>query len=245
MKIPKLALFDFGGTLADDGELDIDSGLKAVLNAAGVKEYDEDLLRNLWIDMQEQVLSDIRTPKGYRVETPLSAIFRNIFARAGIKVDLPLTECEYIFDKFNSTRKRTPYIDELLNVMREKGIRTGVISNIVMSGESLKMAIDELLPDNKFEFILTSCDYLFQKPAPHMFEAAAKITGVEPQDCWYLGDSYRADVLGASPVGMTAFRYKKEQEEEFLTLTAEIDGKEYTYYGINSWKVLANMLREN
>jgi len=245
MKSPKLVLFDFGGTLAEDGELDIAAGIEAVLREVGVKDYDKALLTRLWKEMHMEIENRDSTPKGYHLETPLSAIFRNIFTRAGIKIDLPSDRAEYIFDKYNSSRRKTPYIEDLLEALYEKGIRTAVISNIVMTGASLRMAIDELLPENKFEFVITSADYLFMKPAPDMFEAAAKLAGVSPGDCWYLGDTLRADVRGSSPVGMTAVRYCFESEKDFEELTTVgYDGKEYKYYQVNSWKVLEQKVRQ-
>jgi putative hydrolase of the HAD superfamily len=43
-----------------------------------------------------------------------------------------------------------------------------------------------------------------RKPDPRIFEVAADELGVDVEDCWYVGDHPRNDVLGAQGAGMRA-----------------------------------------
>lgn len=233
---PKLVVFDFGGTLFTDGEFNLFNGLDGVRLAAdnpGGAATDE--LCRLYREIDAAVSKRARTDAGYALEIPLSAVLRNIFARAGLKVSKSLTECEVLFDRFNSERAPNPYIGELLESLYAKGIRTGVISNTVMSGEAMTAAIEESLPCARMDFVFTSADFLLCKPARDMFDAALKTTGVAPSDCLYCGDSVGADVDGAHSAGIIPVLYDRKSPVGFQQQTR--NGK--PYYAVNSWKELA------
>jgi putative hydrolase of the HAD superfamily len=168
------------------------------------------------------------------LEIQLSGILRNVFALAGLRYSISMTECEVIFDRYNATRRATPYMAELLEALNAAGIKTAVISNTVLSGEAMAIAIKEQLPASKMEFIFTSADFLFCKPAPDMFLAAAKKAGVEPGECWYCGDSPGADVGGAHNSGILPCLYESGSTISFEQ--REQEGKLYCV--VNSWAEL-------
>ena len=87
------------------------------------------------------------------------------------------------------------------------GIRTGVISNIGMSGVALSNRIKRLLPYNKFEFIIASSEYVFRKPHKRIFEIALKKAQLQSDDVWYCGDNILCDVEGAKAYGITPIWY--------------------------------------
>ncbi len=109
-----------------------------------------------------------------------------------------------------------------------------------MSGYQLKNAVDRQLPDNKMEFIFSSADFLMCKPAPDMFEAAAKFAGVDTSECWYCGDSYEADVVGGMGAGMYPVHYCPKTETQFEEKL--LRGKPYAV--VNSWRVLAEKIKD-
>jgi putative hydrolase of the HAD superfamily len=53
--------------------------------------------------------------------------------------------------------------------------------------------------------VITSVDVGWRKPHPKIFEAALNAVGAEPSDVVFVGDSYRADYLGAQRAGMRAY----------------------------------------
>jgi putative hydrolase of the HAD superfamily len=55
-----------------------------------------------------------------------------------------------------------------------------------------------------FQFVLASGAVGAAKPSPELYRMALERAGVEAQDAIMVGDSYRADVLGARSVGMDA-----------------------------------------
>ena len=108
----------------------------------------------------------------------------------------------------------------MLHALKRLKIRTGVISNITISGACLKKRLDRLLPGNEFEFVISSCDYLFRKPHPRIFQLACKKSELNASEIWFCGDNPVCDIKGAKSVGMhpVLFSTDKQQSDELENL---------------------------
>ncbi len=239
---PEMILFDVGGTLFDDGKCIFRDGLSALRKYADNPDVtDDDTLIRLWDEYMNMLGKSFRTEDGVSLEIPLSAMIKAVTMKAGLKFSIDIFSQEEIFDRFNSTRKVKDGIEKLLLVLKEKGIRTAVISNNAMSGESLALAIERWIPSSEFEFCLTSADILFSKPHESLFVAAAGYAGVDTKSCWYCGDSKIPDVDGGGNAGM--FPVLIDEKSEKPLLFAENDGKG-EYMIINGWESLNNYISE-
>ena len=113
---------------------------------------------------------------------------------------------------------------EFLKYLKEKGIRTGVISNISYCGAVVEERINRCLPENEFEFIMATSEYMYRKPNKRIFELALKKAALQPEDVWYVGDQYQCDIVGATNAGLFPVWYigaidmKYEPHEEVLTI---------------------------
>ena len=165
-------------------------------------------------------------------------LVRLIYGRLGIEFDIDMAEFERIFWTGLSTGEITPHADELLDHLNGRGIRTGVISNIIFSGSALGERLDRLLPNNRFEFIIASSDYAVRKPNRSLFEIAALKAGLPPNEIWYCGNSVRKDVIGAHSAGMIPVLYEgargKDEEPD-----AEAD---FSYLHIGDWREMIELL---
>jgi putative hydrolase of the HAD superfamily len=94
-----------------------------------------------------------------------------------------------------------PDVVPAVEAMRGAGLRLGVISNFVWGGPEL---IHELELARHFETLVVSSRVGFQKPNRGIFEHALRAMRVAPERAMHVGDSYKADVLGARRVGMRA-----------------------------------------
>jgi len=237
MKIPKAVLFDYGGTLFNDGEPHLPDAVKALRLAADNPEAttDDELLsltKNLWSRLKQN-------ENGSDVDIQLTSMIENITKQAGLHYSISLEECGIIFDMNHcSERRPVSNIAGLLEALKAKEIRTAVISNTVMSGIQMKASISTLMPESNFEFVYTSADLVFKKPCGDMFLAAAKNMGLKPCDCWYCGDSFNNDVIGSSKAGMFPVFYN-EQAEKGSELT-KINSIEC--FVINDWAELTKMI---
>jgi len=105
--------------------------------------------------------------------------------------------------------KLTLYEDVLptLKRLRSLGLTTGLISNI---DRDIGSYIRELGLESYLDPIVTSIAVGAGKPAPEIFLAALEQAGAAPEEAVHVGDHYRADVLGAKGVGMTALLIDRE-----------------------------------
>lgn len=237
MKKPSMILFDVGGTLFRDGKCNFFDGLSALRRYAENPDItDDEALLHIWNEYLERLGSSFHTKDGASLEIPLSAMIKFTAMTAGLKFDIDIFSQEEIFDRFNSTREVMEGIPELLALLKEKGIRTAVISNNAMSGEGLSLAIKRWIPSAEFEFCLTSADILFSKPDKSIFIAAANFAGVKPSDCWYCGDSKIPDVYGSGGVGMFPVLIDENAEEPLASRESHMV--------IKSWNELTKYISE-
>lgn len=219
---PKMILFDYGGTLLCEPDWDILRGERAILehaisNPRGCTP--EELAE--W--EKKSMLS--RLPlRELNVEMPQLQMLRLKYALHGITLDIPDEEAEYVLWSSASRMSERcvyPHIREALNAIGEKGVRTGVISNLVWSGKSLKKRIDALLPENRFAFILTSSDYGIRKPDVRLFQLALAKAGLPPEAVWYCGNDYRKDVEASRSAGIYPIFYRGHIEGDQKERTEE------------------------
>lgn len=236
---PKMILFDVGGTLFNDGKCIPVDGLSHLRLAADNPDVtDDETLASLWDEYMDE-LAGLKSKSGVTLDFPLSAPIKYVTMTAGLHFSISVKEQEEIFDRFNSSRNVIDGVPELLMSLKEMGIRTAVISNNAMSGESLALAIRRWIPSAEFEFCLTSADVLFTKPDKSIFLAAANYAHVDPSDCWYCGDGRVPDVDGAKNSGMTPVLLDESSEIPFEMRT---DGNRGEYLAVNNWNELKNFL---
>jgi putative hydrolase of the HAD superfamily len=91
-----------------------------------------------------------------------------------------------------------------LRWLRARGYRLGAVTNRSLGGQPFR---DELAHHGMldlFDTLAVSCDDGWLKPAPQLFLKALDALGVRPAEAVMVGDSLRADVMGAKALGMIA-----------------------------------------
>ena len=140
-KKPKMILFDVGGTLFDDGKCVPVDGLSELrLRANNPEVTDNETLARLWVEYMSEIGSH-RSTSGVNLDMPLTSVLRYITMNVGLHFDISIAEQEEVFDRFNSTRTVNDGIPELLNTLKEKEIRSAVISNNAMSSDGLRLVL--------------------------------------------------------------------------------------------------------
>ena len=239
-KKPKMILFDVGGTLFNDGKFDAKKGLEAVRLASTDPDVtDNGTLLTLWNEFEDKVKSAFPKSDGFSFELPLAATLKYVTHNAGLKFNISIAQLEEIFDRFNSERTVFDFVPELLSSLKKQGIRTAVISNNAMSGESLSLALKRWISAEDFEFVLTSADFIFQKPNKEMFLSAAASAFLSPSECMYCGDSITADIKGSLDAGMQTVLFNTQAETDIKICS---DERQREYIQINGWKALNSYL---
>ena len=193
MKRPVMILFDYGQTLISETKYDGVKGTMAVMKYATENPHNytaeqiqaeaEEVFREIgWGDFSKRHL---------QITEVHNQIFnRYLYESLGIKIDLPQEQFDKIFWDNSAPGKPTEGIGDFLKFLKAEGIRTGVISNISFCGEAVVERINRLVPENDFEFIIPSSEYLFRKPNVRLFKLALEKAGLDAEDVWYIGDNY-------------------------------------------------------
>ena len=240
-KKPKMILFDVGGTLFDDGKCNPTQGFEALLQRAENPDVTiAEKLASHWDEFLAET-EGFKSKSGVALDVPLSAVIKYATMKEGLKINLPVIEQEEIFDRFNSTRTVIDGVPEFLETLKNLNIRTAVISNNMMSGESLALALKHWIPSSNFEFILTSADILFCKPCKDIFECAVNFAGLSVEECWYCGDGKIPDVDGGSNAGLSIVLLKVTELKPF---SWEINSNNKEYLVINNWNNLTEYIKE-
>lgn len=241
-KRPKMILFDVGGTLFADGKCNAAAGFEKLRGYATNPEVTTaEELAVYWNEFLFEV-SGKKSKSGLTLDIPLSAVIKYAAMNTGLDFDISMAEQEEIFDRYNSSRYVIDGVPELLEKLDSLGIRTAVISNNMMSGESLALAIKRWIPSSEFEFCLTSADILFAKPSSNIFTAALKYAGLNAEDCWYCGDGIKPDVYGASACGIKPVLLDVNASEPLEFCGDSVCEK---YMRVNNWNALKDYIEKD
>jgi putative hydrolase of the HAD superfamily len=155
-----------------------------------------------------------------------------VLARVG-HTDLDLDVFKRIEDAFARRSAWYVYPDVIpaLEALRLAGFRLAVISNFVWGAPEL---IHDLELAAHFEALVISARVGYQKPNAGIFRHALDVMKVEPGHALHVGDSYRADVLGARRLGIAAVlinrgdddpaRLRAEHRDEQLPIIHDLYG---------------------
>jgi FMN phosphatase YigB (HAD superfamily) len=131
-------------------------------------------------------------------------ILENSIREQGYPIDLAP---EQVMEVLSDSVVYVPFpgVKETLADLKARGVAMGVLSNWDFK---LEHALEEaeLLPF--LDFVLSSAQAGTEKPAREFFEKGFALArrfqpDLEPQECFYIGDHYEKDVLGARSAGLS------------------------------------------
>jgi HAD superfamily hydrolase (TIGR01549 family) len=98
-----------------------------------------------------------------------------------------------------------PTLEALKN--RFPGLKIGLISNAGRSVGTYSRMLGSFGIAGYFDSLTISCEVGFLKPRREIFDAALAALAVEPGEVIHVGDSFKADIVGATSMGMNAALY--------------------------------------
>lgn len=107
-----------------------------------------------------------------------------------------------------------PGLLPLLTRLKEQGMKLGVGSDMTAYVQYRKLKKLGVLP--YLDFLVMSEEAGAEKPAPQFFELCLKKAGCAPEECVFIGDNPKKDVIGAAECGLTGIWYNpagREAEE--------------------------------
>jgi putative hydrolase of the HAD superfamily len=98
-----------------------------------------------------------------------------------------------------------PEVPETLKLLRENGLKIGIVTNahqpmLLRDMEITEHGIFEFFPDCR----IAAADVGYLKPHPIIFQAALKCIGTKPEETIFVGDDPDADIVGAQSAGLKA-----------------------------------------
>ncbi len=118
---------------------------------------------------------------------------------------------ELYWDTMIGSAVPIPGIMECLSKLKEAGYILGIGSDMTIEYQLKKLIRLQMLPC--FDFLVCSETVNAEKPAKKLFLACAQKAGVPPEDCLFIGDNLRKDVLGAQNAGMEALWFAPSENQ--------------------------------
>ena len=240
MKKPEMIIFDYGHTLLYEPDWDSVRGNAELLKYAKKNPNNctlDDVIKGAELIFGQNI-ENVRKI-GYDIGGQIGN--RALYEYLGIEFSLTPLEMETVFWNGASMGAIMPDADIMLDFLNEKGIRTAVISNLLWSGEALTERLNRLLPNNRFEFVMTSSDYFMRKPNRILFDIALQKAGLSADEVWYCGDNPKADIEGSSQVGIFPVLYDNDTDKEYKK-SSDYKTLQCEYLHIHDWRELIDIL---
>lgn len=194
-----MIFFDLDGTLLDHKSSEY-AGVKEFYKE--YKEYfklEQEVFYKYWGRLSDKhfnrYLSGEITFKEQRVER-----IKELFMLPGIELSDEVAES--IFSNYLAIYQDnwTPFRDVIPCLQQISRHKLGIISNGDFMQQSLKL--EKMGIKKYFQIIITSGEIGIAKPNTMLFDIACKKVNEFPQNCYYIGDDLKLDILPCNEIGM-------------------------------------------
>jgi putative hydrolase of the HAD superfamily len=138
-------------------------------------------------------------------ELEYPGLVRQLLGDFGIEVDeeelTRFLEAEHA--AWKPARQLAAHTPALLEALRERGLKLGLVSNAFDPGWLLHRDLEQMGLAERLDFAVFSSEVGKRKPHPAIFEWALEALDVEATDAVFVGDRLYEDVRGAGELGMT------------------------------------------
>jgi putative hydrolase of the HAD superfamily len=142
---------------------------------------------------------------------------------AGFEVELSEEELHRFLEAehaaWEPAREMGAQTHALLDSLRDRGLKTGLVSNAFDPGWLLHNDLERMGIADRLDAAVFSSEVGRRKPDKSIFRAALEELDVEPDRALFVGDRRYEDVRGAKEIGMTtvqAFWFRADDDERGL-----------------------------
>jgi putative hydrolase of the HAD superfamily len=222
-------LFDWGHTLMDwtwDDAL-LEAGHRSGLEAVGASVEKAAALTERY--RAEARLFDWEAPE----EVEYAPLVRAMLAELGVDVDEDGLERFLLAEHaaWAPARRVASMSGVLLDSLRDRGLKTGLVSNAWDPGWILERDLEEMGLLARLDVAVFSSQVGVRKPHPEIFRRALESLEVAPERALFVGDRVNADIRGARDVGMRtvqAMWFRAEESEDGV----EADLRAFTQFDV-------------
>lgn len=159
-------------------------------------------------ELQSTVLAGMKAYQNWRekseVELTTEKVWTEyVFPNHNLPQDRLMAVAEditFFYETHFHIRAMRPEAPAMLEALRAKGFRLGIISNVI-SRRIVQVKLLEYGIAHYFDPIVTSSNFGWRKPNQRIFWEAARLMGLPPAACAYVGDTVSRDVIGAHRAG--------------------------------------------
>lgn len=208
MRTIRAIFFDLGDTLLDFGPVRVGRMFREGTRRAYA--YLREMGRDLppwpwyWLLHWAAIRWNVLKAVVLGVEFNSLDVLRRCCRRLGIKLseDELFELCWKWYEPLCEQATVEPGLAGMLASLQRRGVEVVVVSNTFVPGAILDRHLElagllEYLPQRVY-----SCDVGVRKPRAEMFRAALARVQAEPSEVLFVGDSPRADIIGAGRMGM-------------------------------------------
>jgi HAD superfamily hydrolase (TIGR01549 family) len=193
-------LFDWGDTLM---RWEFEPRLLEAGHRAGLAELGLEPNAELTARFRDEYLPGLWAP-GILEEVEYPGLVRRLLGEFGIEPE------EEALDRFLEAEHRAwapartlaSTTHALLETLRERGLRLGLVSNALDPPRLLHRDLADFGVADRLDAAVFSSEVGWRKPHAAIFERALELTGAEPRRTLMVGDRLREDVGGAAALGM-------------------------------------------
>jgi HAD superfamily hydrolase (TIGR01662 family) len=220
-------LFDYGETLVefsrpDDALAEAEAAMLGALAQSGRGVLPIDVLHAVLERVDQEVIDYQRTDIPEEMDLPAVAL--RAYGDAGLSLDAALLDelLRIEQEAWWQGAHVDPEAVPLLDLLRDRGIRTGICSNAPYRARSLHQQVAFLGLDTHLDAVTFSAEVGWRKPATRMFEAALRALRTSADRTVMVGDREATDIAGAHAAGMRAVLINRHGERGASAADAEI-----------------------
>jgi HAD superfamily hydrolase (TIGR01662 family) len=117
-----------------------------------------------------------------------------------------------------------PEVIPALRQLREAGVSMAIVSNTLLPGRILDRHLELVGLMEFFPVRVYSSEVTYRKPNRIIFDAALKEIAVPAEECLFVGDLVKTDVVGAKRVGMKTVLRRTPRRQNYAAADYVIDG---------------------
>lgn len=207
----RAVLLDFGHTLVnyeadEDALLQSYREIHAYLDLVGVSRepVPDDLMLRVFRHLSEAITRSYHD--GQLEELDCLALYDDAFRHLGYRLDAELLQTVLELDHRALARQFEVPAETLaaIRALRESGLQIGLVSNATPLGKVMRHDLAVLGLADLIDLAAYSSEVGFRKPHPRLYLTVVEGLGLRPEDCLFVGDRVKEDVLGSQSLGMAA-----------------------------------------
>ena len=197
----KGVIFDIDGTLYDYQASDTRAMKHFCAFVEKVLGVDEQTFRENYAEARRIVRGRLKDTAAQHsrvllIQTALELMGKNAF-------DYLLEMYDVYWNYFLENMRPYDGVIDFLHALNDAGIKIATCTDMTAHIQYRKLA--RLGLDRFIDFMVSSEETGFEKPAPIMFNLALEKLKIRPNEAAYFGDSLERDILGAANVGIQPF----------------------------------------